>query len=431
MKPQNKFHAQVLEASKTLPKLTKEQIEWGYGNGIDHTGHRTEKGVITCTKCGHSWQGAGYLVATLTDCTCPECNTKLKVETSKKKHFNSRYYMTVITTHKGYQVLRTVVLFCSAKVGETAQYDYSEVMQRWIAPNGKHATFAKLRQTMGNCYVDSWIYGTPLELRSENSNNKFYVNAYDQIYTGVVYPRQKLIPELKRTGYKKALYGQKPLDLFRILLSDSRAETLLKTGHTKLLKRLLDMGWQRSIDNYWASVRICIRNNYTIKDATLWCDYIDFLRFFGKDLHSAKYVCPTDLKAEHDRYMGKKAKADARQALEKQLEKEAEYRKAKERFFGLMFSDGLISVRVLESVAEIVLEGQKMKHCVGSYHSKTDSLILSACIDGKRIETIEVSLSQLKVIQSRGICNKNTEHHRRIIQLVESNIPLIEKRLAA
>ena len=96
-----------------------------------------------------------------------------------------------------------------------------------------------------------------------------------------------------------------------------------------------------------------------------------------------------------------------------------------------MFSDGLISVRVLESVAEIVIEGKAMHHCVGGYYTKNDSLILSACIDGKRIETIEVSLSQLRVIQSRGVCNKNTEHHDRIINLVNQNIPLIEKRLAA
>ncbi|GHV39210.1 hypothetical protein FACS1894179_03790 [Bacteroidia bacterium] len=423
MKPQNKFHAQVLEASKTLPKLTKEQIKWGYNNGIDYIGHRTGKGVITCTKCGHSWQGEGELINTLLGCNCPNCKTKLKVETTKKRVFSGSYYMTIVTACEGFQVLRTVMIKCVAKVGETTKYTHSEVMQRWIAPNGKHATFARLRQTMGTCYYDSWIFHTPLELRQE-------IDVYNRVYTGVVYPRQKLIPELKRTGYEKALYGQKPLDLFRTLLTDSRAETLIKAGQTQLLKRIMDTGW-KNIDNYWQSIRICIRNNYTIKDATLWCDYIDFLRFFGKDLHNAKYVCPTDLHAEHDRYMRKKAKADARQELEKQLEKEAGYRKAKEKFFGLVFSDGLINIRVLESVAEIVSEGKAMHHCAGSYHSKTDSLILSACIDGKRIETIEVSLSQLKVIQSRGICNKNTEHHSRIIQLVESNIPLIEKRLAA
>nr|WP_080904111.1 PcfJ domain-containing protein [Parabacteroides sp. Marseille-P3160] len=70
-------------------------------------------------------------------------------------------------------------------------------------------------------------------------------------------------------------------------------------------------------------------------------------------------------------------------------------------------------------------------HCVGGYYSKTDSLILSACIDGKKIETIEISLSKLQVIQSRGVCNKNTKYHNQIINLVENNIPLIESRLAA
>lgn len=75
MKPQNKFRARVVEASKTLPKLTQKQIEWGYENGIDHVGHRTEKGVMTCTKCGHSWQGSGYLVATLSMPDRPQTQT--------------------------------------------------------------------------------------------------------------------------------------------------------------------------------------------------------------------------------------------------------------------------------------------------------------------------------------------------------------------
>ena len=430
MKPKNKFQQRVVEASKKLPKLTKEQIQWGYENVIEHIGRRTDKGIITCTKCGHSWLGMGELINTLLGCDCPHCNTKLKVQTTRQRVFKESYYMTIITACEGYQVLRTVMVKCLAKVGKLPEYTHSEVMQRWIAPDGKHCTFARMRQTMGTMYIDSWIFHTPLELRNENSNNKFCVNIYDRIGTGEIYPRQKLIPELLRTGYKKEFYGQMPLDLFRTLLTDSRAETLLKTGYTELFKRIMDTGWKH-IDNYWQSIRICLRNGYKIKDATLWCDYIDLLRFFGKDLHNAKYVCPENLKAEHDRYVIKKAKADAQVELEKQLEKEAEYREAKAKFFGLMFSDGVISVRVLESVADIILEGKLMHHCVGSYHSKADSLILSACIDGKKIETIEVSLTHLRVIQSRGVCNKNTEYHDRIVNLVNQNIPLIEKRLAA
>ena len=86
------------------------------------------------------------------------------------------------------------------------------------------------------------------------------------------------------------------------------------------------------------------------------------LRFFGKDLHDGKYVCPTDLKAEHDRYVIKRAKADAQAELEKQLAKEDSFREQKGKFFGLAFSDGTISVRVLESIADIILEGKMMHH---------------------------------------------------------------------
>ncbi|MDR3058095.1 MAG: PcfJ domain-containing protein [Prevotella sp.] len=430
MKPKNKFQQRIVEASKTLPELTKEQIQWGYDKAIQYVGCRTDKGIVTCTKCGHSWQGMGKLATTLLGCDCPNCKTKLIVKTSRKRVYDDSYYMTVIDAHKGYQVLRTIMLSYKTKVGKLPEYSYSEVMQRWIAPDGKYCTLARLRQTMGTMYCDSWIFHTPLELRSESANNKYYLNVYDIIGTGEIYPKQKRIPELKRTGIKKRLFRQKPFDLYRILLADSRMETLLKTKQTKLFELFLN-DKSRKIDNYWASIRICIRNGYKIKDAISWCDYIGLLHFFGKDLHNAKYVCPTDLKAEHDRYVIKKAKADALLEIEKQLAKEEDYRQAKAKFFGLMFSDGLINVRVLESVAEIITEGKMMHHCVGSYHSKPDSLILSACIDGKRIETIEISISQLKVIQSRGVCNKNTKYHKQIIALVENNIPLIEQRLAA
>ncbi|EKC68538.1 hypothetical protein OBE_04878, partial [human gut metagenome] len=58
-------------------------------------------------------------------------------------------------------------------------------------------------------------------------------------------------------------------------------------------------------------------------------------------------------------------------------------------------------------------------------------LILSATIDGKRIETVEVSLSKLTVVQSRGVCNQNTKHHTRIINLVNRNMSLIQQRIVA
>ena len=99
MKPKNKFQQRVVEASKTLPTLTKEQIQWGYDKAIQYVGRRTDKGIITCTKCGHSWQGMGKLATTLLGCDCPNCKTKLIVKTSRKRVFDDSYYMTVMSTH--------------------------------------------------------------------------------------------------------------------------------------------------------------------------------------------------------------------------------------------------------------------------------------------------------------------------------------------
>jgi hypothetical protein len=120
-------------------------------------------------------------------------------------------------------------------------------------------------------------------------------------------------------------------------------------------------------------------------------------------------------------------------ARKKALEDEAIYKREKSKFFGIQFTDGLINVKVLKSVEEIMQEGDEMHHCLffNEYHLKSDSLILSACIDGKRIETVELSLSKLEVLQSRGVCNKNTEYHDRIIGLVKKNIPLIKKQIRA
>ena len=167
----------------------------------------------------------------------------------------------------------------------------------------------------------------------------------------------------------------------------------------------------------------------------MWRDTIDLLRHFGKDTNSPKYVCPTDLKAEHDKLVIKRNRQRERERTEEQrrkaVEDEKNYLKDKGMFFGLMFSDNLILIKVIESVEEMEAEGKAMHHCVGGYHRRKDSLILSATIDGKRIETIEVSLTTLKVVQSRGVCNSNTEYHNRIIRLVEDNVGLIQQRMNA
>ena len=440
MKPRNKFQQTVVEASKKLPKISETQIKWAYKNCIPHIARRTKKGIMTCLECGHEWENK----TTKTHCTCPHCNIRLKIEDTKKRVFNDYEYFCMITACKGFQVLRFVYINCHAKVGQKANYFHSEVIQLWIAPSGKHATIARLRPM--SCFVDTWIFSSELELRP----NKSFYNAIPTR----IYPQQKVIPEIKRSGYSKQIDGLTPFDVFHLLLSENRTETLLKSGQIELFKYFA-YNKSRNINDYWASIRICIRNKYTITDATEWCDYITLLRYFQKDLHNAKYVCPNNLKAEHDRFSVKKEQiwereqaereqANAHEWEQRQIEKEKMqleeiteneyiYKEAKSKFFGIQFTDGTIQVKVLDSVQAFFEEGKALKHCVftNEYFLENDSLILSASLNGERLETIEISLSELRVLQCRGFLNENTEYHDQILKLVNKNIHLIQKRLAA
>ena len=238
---------------------------------------------------------------------------------------------------------------------------------------------------------------------------------------------------MKRNGFKGDYHNILPYDLFKAILSDCRAETLLKAGQYPMLRYYIYHSF--NIVEYWASVKICIRNGYTIANGSMWRDTIDLLRHFGKDTNSPKYVCPADLKAEHDKLVAKRNRQRERERTEQQrqkaIEDEKNYLKAKGIFFGLVFSDNLIRIKVIESVEEMIEEGRMMHHCVGGYHNRENSLILSATIDGRRIETIEVSLKTLEVVQCRGLCNENTEYHDRIVNLVNSNVNLIRQRMEA
>jgi hypothetical protein len=106
------------------------------------------------------------------------------------------------------------------------------------------------------------------------------------------------------------------------------------------------------------------------------------------------------------------------------------YEQEKKQFFGLCFSEENITITVLENVTEFMEEGDTLKHCVftNEYFKKKDSLILSARIDNKPVETVEVSISHLEVIQSMGMKNNPSKHHKQIQNLMHKNFPQIAMR---
>ena len=215
MKPQNEFEKNVVSASANLPSLTDRQLQWGLDNSIQYVA-RYNKQKYTCTKCGHQWQSdtkKNYV-------KCPHCGTRLLVHEGLKKVYNETAYFTVMTACEGYQVMRSVVVRCTMKVGSPAVYDWAEVMQRWIAADGTYVNFARLRQTFNTMYFDLWLFRTALILRQRNA-------IYDRIYSGTVCPYMSIIPELRRRGLKRSLYRHFSFNLIVGLLRNSKIETLL------------------------------------------------------------------------------------------------------------------------------------------------------------------------------------------------------------
>lgn len=420
MKPRNKFEKEVIAQSAKVHHISKAQRDWAFRNCIEHYAYRLPKGRTTCMDCGHSW----VMEQQAETCTCPNCKAKLQVSLTYKRKIQQKQYFTVLTTSGKYQVLRMLLLVSEMEKGCKAKSYVFEIGHYWWNEQGRKTVVA-IQRVQGR-YLDTFSFASPLAIRNDNE-------VYRHIANSPIYPKYKATDILKRNGFNNDFHDISPTKLIPALLTNSKAETLLKAGQYALLRHYIYRPFD--MERYWASVKICIRNGYIIKDGSMWCDMIDLLRHLGKDTNSPKYVCPSDLQIEHDKLVQKRNLQKERELLSERRQEAAQhekkYRKLKGRFFGIVITDGTLNIRVLESVAEFAEEGTAMHHCVwaNDYYLKRHSLILSATIDGVRIETVEVSLKTFKVVQSRGVCNSNTEYHDRIIDLVDSNMNLIRKRM--
>ena len=164
---------------------------------------------------------------------------------------------------------------------------------------------------------------------------------------------------------------------------------------------------------YITAVKIANRHHYMPDDKRMWMDYLHDLIELDKDLHNPFYVCPEDLREAHDKfhriYVREKEKIEKERRLQELIARSKPYADRINPFLQLAWITDQYAVFVCPSVADMVEEGQKMHHCVGSmgYDKKPDSLILFCRTpNGDRISTIEYSISRGKVLQNRAACNK-------------------------
>lgn len=468
MKPRTKLQLEVLNLSKYyIDSIKNEVLSWAKVSCLDHKGFSTKSRVV-CMDCGESFSTE---LVNRKRAVCPHCGSRLKVEQTRKTTDEQRIYVAKAEIYKEFQVIRNFEISKYSKRGKESHYFICEVLQHWIKNDGKREVVAMNHHLSWNC--DSWT--GELEIRDKNYRRYWEAaNRYD-IYPCGYHPDSVFLKDYQKYGINSNLKGLTFLEAINIIPKNTKAETLLKTKQYSLLSSCEN--YEYKIRNFWPSIKICIRNNYIVKDASMYFDYLDLLDFFKKDLHSSHYVCPRNLKKEHDvlvkrkskimeieqmkrdyarllRHFGhdnseitypKNIKSEYRILLnrekvekierkKKELEEvEINYKKFIETFSDLEIKDNIINISPLKSIEEFKEEGTVLDHCVYSneYFKKEDCLILSSKIGRERLETIEIDLKQMKIIQCRGKSNQNTSYHDRIVNLVNKNINVIRKRVTA
>lgn len=423
MKPTTKLQHEVFTISKTLSSLTENQHKSAVKNIFSKYGTTSHK-TFFCLECSHNWKDAEVFKQAPKHLICPSCQIKIQI-LSCSSEYQSNAYFTKIDTKDNFQIVRIFFMEKLMKKGTIPMYYTTEVIQHFIGLNGRVTSLA-MPTTAITMYYDNWRKSGDMSIMA----NDFLNSNRGRIEGFYTLPRATFLKEITRNGFYGNYYDIAPQNLFSLLMKP-QAETLIKANQIDLFKNFNSI--ESQIKKHWNSIKICIRNNYKIEDATIWLDYMKLLEEFGKDLLSTKYVCPTDLHKAHDKLVDKQQKINAKIEEQKMLEdlkdKEVKYKKDKSKFLGMKFTNGTIEIKILQSVYDFYIEGKELKHCVfgENYYGKKDKLVFSATKDEKRIETIEFSLKQMKIIQARGLQNKASQYNKEIKSLVMDNLYQIQQ----
>lgn len=436
MKARTKHQKKIIGYSKAMPKLSPAQKADAF------TLHKkyirvTYKNFNYCLHCGHEWKENNFSVKVLKVGECPKCKEHLHwIDAPKNTPFDYKGWWEddkvygIIDTYKGYQVERLFMSTLDMAKGRKHKHKLRELAQHWIDQNGKVSSIYV--GNSGCMYNIKWGHGE-MQFRGGSSVG-FKYGEEPHKYWKV----KRFIPMLRRNGIKTSIHNIGAHRLFKALLTEPKIETLFKAKFYSLVSAYIygsiDVGF------HWDSIKIALRNNFKLKakEWSEWSDLLDFLTYCGKDIRNAKYVCPENLTEAHDYWLhrqnmimdGEAELERKRKAEYKALsdeEKTIIYQAEKGDLLNLIFTEGDITIEPLKTVQEFFKAGKKLHHCVGTYYQKKDKLILSAKCKKKLMETIEVSLKDFTVLQSRGLQNVETKHNAKIVELVNQNMNQIRR----
>lgn len=429
MKPKTKLQVEVFDLHQKLSEPKEHEPFVISKHQFYYTTHYKN---LVCLECNHSWKPAQAWHEEVLGAQCPSCNKKLKKISINNGGFIRIITYSVVQVIGRFQVVRYFSCWKSMYKNKKPRYNFRSLFEEWMDHDkGKKVIVGRNTTYTGDGFSSS-DYGV------RYANPRWGQSEYDRFASDFNCPGAEFLPRFNKYGLTKYKHDCDYRILIDRIQNSPKIETLLKAKQKELLEFSL---YKDSRHNtFWDSIKIVIRNKYKITDVGIWYDYLYLLRYFNKDLRNAVYVCPKNLHKEHNHLMNKKREILRLEELERnrlqtikrqqKLEKAIiDYSERMQKFFDLEFKKGNISITVLKSIEEFKEEGDELKHCVytNEYYLKEKSIILSARVDGRRAETIELKLPELKIEQSRGLKNQPTQYHDTIIKLVESNLEKIKK----
>ena len=432
MKPKTRLQMEVWNLHKTLSEPREHEPFVISKHEFYYTTHYKN---LVCLECNHIWKPSVIWHEQVIGVKCPNCDKKLNKITINNNSFERIITYQVAEVVGRFQVFRYFSCWKSMYKNKPPRYHFRSLFEEWCEYDKNKKVVVGRNPT----WTGDGFSSSDYEIRY-NKQPYFRSSEFDRFVSDFNCPDAEFLPRFRKYGLTKFNHDCDYRHLIDKVEKSPKVETLLKANQVSLLQFAIHKDSKHN--TYFPQIKIAIRNKYKIKDAGIWYDYLDLLRYFNKDIHNPKFICPKYLKKEHDYWMKKKriildreAREREQQAVIRRQQKlenaVAEFEARLKKFFDLEFSSGELSIQPLKSIDEFKEEGDKLKHCVytNEYYLKENSLILSAKVSGVRTETIEINLKTFKIMQSRGLKNDSTQYHNQILELVNKNIPKIRKSM--
>ena len=360
-------------------------------------------------------------------------------------------FILLVQAFKGWQVLR---LFAVHNLGRWLYGTYrtsvcvDEVRQQWLGADGESCMLSRRLSMYPYFRRNPFRTDSSFIVRRNMSSNYGYYsfNVADINIHNVII--QSLVDRFRYCGINKKCEYLSPYLVEKFVsavLATRMSEPIIKNGNFELLLVLYNRGFfdnTKTQGRMEAALKVALRHGFFKKDMPRtriidWCDHIRMLIELGLDIHSPHYVAPSDFDAQHNLLFNRLSKIREAEKKKRKREQaiadEKNFIKMRKKFLGLVIMGENITIMPLHNIDEFFEEGDKMHNCVGSYRNKWSSLILSARI-GKdwynpeqRVMTIEVDLSQYKVVQARGFGNQMSDYNDVVLKLMNDNMELIKK----